>query len=676
MQNPMYVKSMPMINAHDVFIVSEEAKNTLAEDWLEFANTMYDMAFDDRDIGLKQVKRYAGTRKPIISSKQRVKSILGFWSDFHVVEFNILGDKIIPEARMNYEDLVKLFLSKKRETVQLITKASIIDRFFAFQWSKGKLQYPIVVDREISFQHPKDWHEYVRETKLMLEYKKWVGRKDTDIVGSSSSYNVLRSVIVSANWETSDDIVENDLSELQSILKKSMDKDGKSNSKTHYRNTLINKLRNFLISHGRNDIRNMLEVKMADKGVFYDDDGRQIGRFDRVDTETYPSLARLKKMANEFIVHLQNDQLSVATIDAYGRAVNRLFEYIVKYYPDSEITIEDADEMFDLNNKNSLFNYLKSIKTESGANDDVYRISTFLFYAELLSAKAKKHLPKKKRKVKLQPYRNAMPKEMVVDIVDILKHRPPRSNTRWDKKIANTAWWEHEEYPVFPIMMLISYYIPLRGEQIRNLCRANSFIFDKNGSIDTIVVNTDKNVHRDYLQEIPCVWEDLDILVPFLNWHKNYFKHIPLVVYHNDPNSPWQEIEPLMVLPDVLKPMNRRSHATYHKKVLCKYQLEKLIEARKNENENYPLVAYFKNKRPFFKTFEEIDNASATLMNDVVVMYDIHSIRVTGATRYLEAGVGIKTVMELTGHQSEGMLMRIYIRLTRKEKEEKTEVGS
>jgi hypothetical protein len=56
-------------------------------------------------------------------------------------------------------------------------------------------------------------------------------------------------------------------------------------------------------------------------------------------------------------------------------------------------------------------------------------------------------------------------------------------------------------------------------------------------------------------------------------------------------------------------------------------------------------------------------------MKNIAVAYDLHSIRVTGATRYLEAGLGIRTVMGLTGHDSEETLVRIYIRLTRKEKE-------
>ena len=52
-------------------------------------------------------------------------------------------------------------------------------------------------------------------------------------------------------------------------------------------------------------------------------------------------------------------------------------------------------------------------------------------------------------------------------------------------------------------------------------------------------------------------------------------------------------------------------------------------------------------------------------------MYDLHSLRVTGATRYLESGVGINLVMQLTGHVTPDTLLRIYINLTLNEKKEK-----
>jgi translation elongation factor EF-1beta len=93
--------------------------------------------------------------------------------------------------------------------------------------------------------------------------------------------------------------------------------------------------------------------------------------------------------------------------------------------------------------------------------------------------------------------------------------------------------------------------------------------------------------------------------------------------------------------------------------------------AEERGESTYPIVAWSKTDKPFFTSVEEINNAMTHTLIDIGVMYDVHSLRVTGATRYLESGVGINTVMELTGHMSAETLTRIYIRLTKKEKEVK-----
>ena len=110
-------------------------------------------------------------------------------------------------------------------------------------------------------------------------------------------------------------------------------------------------------------------------------------------------------------------------------------------------------------------------------------------------------------------------------IIQIIKDRPPLLKTKWDRKKADSSWWKHEVYPIYPLMMLFGYFIPVRGEQVRNLCREKSFIIE-NGKISKIIINTDKNVNRKNYQEIPCVWDDLQIFSSFLNWHKKYYKNI------------------------------------------------------------------------------------------------------------------------------------------------------
>ncbi len=434
--------------------------------------------------------------------------------------------------------------------------------------------------------------------------------------------------------------------------------------------TILNDLRYMLIDQGREDIKKPRDIAREKRSQYYGEGSSIEERFEWVDTEKYPTLAVLKEQAYSFLGRMKVQGLAVSTINAKATAVNNLFRFLIDKCPFDEITVELFDELFDPESERSLYAYLKEVRNnEESAGSELNKMIHFLIHCELYSAKAKKNTPVQRRRTKREPYRDAMPKEMVAHIVDILKTRPPNSTTAWEREKADSSWWKYDVYPVYPMMMLFGYYIPVRGEQVRNLCRENSFVFDAHGKIESFVINTDKNVNRKYLHEVPCVWDDLQLFVPFLRWHKAYFPHLTKVKYHNDENSPWEDIVPLMITPQVLRPMDKKTHMDYHKRVLCQYQIEVAEAAKKNGHSDYPIVAWRKDGKPFYESIEELNRTSSTDMGNIKVSYDIHSLRVTGATRYLEAGVGIKTVMDLTGHASAETLIRVYVQLTREEKE-------
>lgn len=468
-------------------------------------------------------------------------------------------------------------------------------------------------------------------------------------------------MLVSTTWDTPDAITENDLKKLEVVMENSL---GITFRQKHLYTLVFNELRFCLINYGRNDIVRPREKAKAKSGYKQD-------RFLHwVDLDKYSNLADIVSKASRFPSILKKSGLSSGTIQGYISYLNNFIKYIIAYYPEEKIDVSIVDEMFNPQNECNIFSVIRTYKEESSAFAELGAIMKFLSHHEMYSNNARKNTPRSRKKTASVPFRTAMSRDMVRHIVDIIKNRPPNTTTKWSKTKSDSSWWSHDVYPVFPMMMLFGYYIPLRGEQVRNLCRENSFIFDDDGNIKTIVVNTDKNVNRKYLQEIPCVWDDLQLFAPFLKWHKEYFKHIPKVVYHEDENSPWEEIEPIFVTPQVLSPLSRHTHFDYHKRVLCKYQLEKMEEA-KLTGESYPKVAWMKNGKPFFKDIDELENCSSTKINDVEVLYDLHSLRVTGATRYLESGVGLSLVMQLTGHVTPDTLMRIYINLSLEEKKKK-----
>jgi hypothetical protein len=249
--------------------------------------------------------------------------------------------------------------------------------------------------------------------------------------------------------------------------------------------------------------------------------------------------------------------------------------------------------------------------------------------------------------------------------LDIVKNRPPYKAIAWNKRRADASWWPHDIYPVLPLMLLFNLHIPVRGAQVRWLCRDKSIVLDNNGEVKSFVINTDKNVSRKELQEIPCVWDDLRIFSKFLKWHKEYFASLKPILYQDDENSPWGEIYPLFNMPKSLRPVDKRTHLIYFKRVMCQAQIELDSEAKQAGTENIYKIAWGDN---FPKTTTELEGLTDEKIDRFNYLYDIHTLRVTGATRYLEAGLDYTLVMMLTGHTSASTLLRVYIKMEFEEK--------
>ncbi len=674
--NLKYVKLLPMLNLDEHFVVTQEAHTSLGEDWLDFTKHTIDLAFKE-DTKFKTVRDAVKKKTSLFTMSDKAKNLLGMGEAFSVIDIDIDEDNNFKVTQLlSYDDLINMYFSEENQKVHGSPIRAIVDRFFGYQWGKEKLLYPIKRIPK-GLQRPDNWNEMVQESELAKMLTSWFKQKSKSKLSKTVMHRrqALNRVLSATRWYSPDQITENELTMLRAAIKEGSELSGERRTE-EFDILIINDLRYMLIDSGRKDIRLPRDLAREKKSDYYGEGSSIDERFEWLDVDNHPNLIELKENGYGYLRRLKDSGLAVGTINTKSTAVNNFFRFLLDKLPFAEITVDVIDDIFEPRSKNNLFDYLEETRsTQESAIIELHGIIPFLVHSELYSAKARKNTPIKRRKIRLQPYRDAMPKEMVAHIVDILKHRPPESTTRWDKHKADSSWWEHDVYPVFPMMMLFGYFIPLRGEQIRNLCRDASFVFNSNNQLETFVINTDKNVNRKYLQEIPCVWDDLQAFIPFLKWHKEYYPYLSKVKYHNDDNSPWEDIEPLMVTPQVLRPMSRYTHFDYHKRVLCKYQIEKIQEAEKRGDSNYPapVVAWNKTDKPFFKNLEELDSASTEKMKEIGLSYDIHSLRVTGATRYLESGVGLATVMELTGHMSSDTLMRVYINLTRKEKVEKLE---
>lgn len=660
---------LPTINITDQFILQQSAYSTLGEDWLAFVKHTINLAFIGEETKFKTIRDAVKQRTSLLSMDEKAKNLLGMGDKFSVIDIELDENNSVKVKQMlGYNELIEIYYKKKHKINGTTTRATI-DKFFGFQWSKKKLLYPISNIPQ-GYQRPENWHEMVQESELAQKLTVWFKQrlKGKDRKNLYSRRQALNRVLSSTRWHLTDQVTESELTLLKEAMKKRPDTKGR---KEEFDRLILNDLRFMLIDEGRDDIKLPAVAKREVKSEYYGDGSALEERFEWLDIEQHLNFAPLKEYAYSYLVRLKVSGLASGTINTKATAVNNFFRYLLEVFPFDDITVDVIDEAFEPGSANNLLKYLEKVRpSKDSAIGELYKIIPYLVHCELYTPKARKNTPVQRGKTKKQPYRDAMPREMVSHIIDILQNRPPNSSTKWEKLKADSSWWEHDVYPIYPLMMLFGYFIPLRGEQVRNLCRENSFVFNAQGQIESFVINTDKNVNREYLQEIPCVWDDLQVFVPFLKWHKEYFPYLQKVKYHNDDNSPWEDIVPLMTLPNILQPLGKTTHMDYHKRVLCQYQIEVINEAKVRGTTDYPVVAWRIDGKPFYKDIEELNNEKAeTFTKHIRVSYDIHSLRVTGATRYLENNVGIKTVMELTGHTSPNTLLRVYIRLERSEKE-------
>ncbi len=667
LSNCIYVDSLPKVNLSGKFIILKESYNTLAEDWLSFINFYieHDIPNDStnkKNILVKFKKSYELYSNHFIGASDKIAEIFGLKNELQVISLAKSGNNYKYIAVTSYDTLIDLFYKSNSLLGNLVLLRTIMDRFFLYQYSNKKLLYPITkakegVSRNYQYKH------YIFNKDILFQFNDF--KKYKNVATQNYYNNILIYLLSSMNIKNSDDIENSDLNSIEKYIKEHGIQESKQGDSYLY---ILNELRRMLILQGRTDIDAPIDRKSITFGIDKSDPTRFIKEV--IDIKIYPNFEIIMLKMYHYLIYLKNDGLTAATIKGFAYHLKIFLKYLIIYHPHRRVDIELMEEIFNPLNKNGILNYIMTEqKSTSGAI--LAQIARFLRFAELLSPYILKNIPRT-RKIKKISARKAMPKHMLRHILDIVVNRPPETNTKWDLSKANLDWWPHKNvYPIFPIMLLLHLLIPIRGAQIRNLCRKKSFELDEYGNVSTIIINTDKNTGRTYLQEIPNVWKELSILPSFLKWHKEYFPHLPAIDYNDDDNSRWEQIVPLIITPKVFKPISAHTHMNYLKKVLMQYQLEVNEKFKSENSDNRIQIIWTKSlKTKMPNNVKELNECTDGFFSKLSAEYDIHSLRVTGATRYLEAGLGISLVMKLTGHSSPDMLLNVYNKLKLEEKRE------
>lgn len=671
-----YRSILPELNLSEKFIVLESACLSFLDDWIAFQD-IYLSSFDEKltDKRLKSIKNYKKGSKVFFELDSYGKEFFGISEVFDLIDVFFTESQYKYVNKMNYKELIEdFYLSNEKIKLRSgYSVAGIIDKFFIYQWSNKKLLFPMGYKSD-AITRKKGWDDFIiGENEFINKLRAFILNKTASITATKTRYSLTSYIVTATKWSNCGQITEESLVELRNYITSYFSHNSKKKDSSIL---CLNEIRYMLNDLGRNDIKHPKEIKkeIKYKTINYMSTNTL---FTWLDETKYPNFKVLKKQVLEYANNLKKiDNMYETTIRTHLTSISHLFKYLYKNFLHVTLDEKIVDHMYNIDSSSSLHIFLR---TNQKLNDTRYRmvlkdIGRFLEYIGLFTNYAKKNTPKLKSK-KLTSPRNAMPREMLIHLIDIVKNRPPKKDIYWNKNKANLDWWRHKDvYPVFPLMALLHYYIPLRGAQIRNFCRDISFKIDPvEQKINTIVVNTDKNVNRGSLQEIPCIWDDLNIFVDFLKWHKEYFPNLPKVKYQNEENTPFPEFTPLMIVDGSNKPMDQKTYFSYHKRILCQYQIEMQEKFEKNEIEVLPNVAWMKKEgKAFFKTVKELDTKSDNFINmNIDIAYDVHSIRVTGITRYLDAGLGLHLITLLSGHTDLNTVIRVYVKLTKEEQMKK-----
>lgn len=666
-----FEKELPEVNLTSNLLILESAKDSLKNDWLNFCDDFIcnELKQSNPYAKKREIREYIPGSNSFLNFNQKLKNIFGLSDTFRVIDFEFNNGIFSTKIKIDYDGLLYLLNNTSNTKISNIyfSIKSVLLRFLIFQRLNKKLLFPINFKQleYMKYNYSLKYNAF----EMYNKFTKFMHSNQNSIKYINDEIKAFNIILCCCNWLNIDTIKNIDINEFHRFCAKN-----KKNIRSFERkNSVLNKLRSWLISNGRFDIDNSISFinsgRKNTQSNFYD---MQDDPFSWLTIEKDHKLFQLKTDANLYLKRLCSDGLSLATRKKYMVSINHYFRYIL-LKQDTELIFSESsvNKSFDINNKE---NFLKYLEVENLAKGTIHaslsHINKLLEFSGLMTTFARRNIPRKENKRRRITPRDAMPQELLEKLREMIINNPPKSGTLWDSSKADISWWKHKDiYPVQPLMLLMHLNIPIRGGQLRHLCREKSLVFDEKGNLTRFVINTDKNVHRDSLQEIPNVWPELNILQDYLRWNKEYFPLLPKYKYNGEDNTPWEDIEPLFLIPNTHYPITAFKYKTYLKRLLCKYQIEMNEKVKDGENSFLQKVAWFKNSNKFFNSIEELDNATESFINsEVLVAYNIHAIRVTGITRYLHAGVNLNVLLMLTGHVDYNMIVNVYTKFTHEEK--------
>lgn len=340
------------------------------------------------------------------------------------------------------------------------------------------------------------------------------------------------------------------------------------------------------------------------------------------------------------------------------------FEFLDRYYSNETINANFLKEVFDYPDS-PLLTYQQYIDQQSYS--DSTKSSKVSIMLEVFSnTKGYENICSKNQMIKYSKSfgskREAIEDdEIIFKLDDILTNRPPKSDYFANRLVdINMSWWPHlnRVVPFEPLIIKLHLRIPSRGKSLREIDRDNLLQYNNQNEVTGYYFVSDKNKNRKDPYVVPNIWKsELSFLEQLILYNKEYFPYLKRY-YPKD-----------ITLKNGILPLfpNDKGTATYPEAQHMKYWTKVLVQAQMefdNEGKNYSLVKSDEVDIP--KTQEEFDRLTSGEFATFWRKYDIHSLRHTGITRNIRAGMPLELVRLLSGHSGFNTILAVYYHVNHK----------
>jgi len=383
-----------------------------------------------------------------------------------------------------------------------------------------------------------------------------------------------------------------------------------------------------------------------------------------MEVEAYKELINISTKYMDRKVKLKETKTPKAYYRVTSSKISHFLDFITFNHNGMQLNRHNLEKVFDYPESTILTyqEYVDSLDIQGGSKTSKISIFVEIFsntkgYDGICTKeKIPRYISKPSRRVPIDE------DEIIHKLDDIVTNRPPKSNYFRNYSVnMDMSWWEHLDRvrPFEPLIIKLHLRIPVRGETLRLTDRDKILQYNKNGNIKGFYFVSDKNKKRRDPLVVPNIWKsELLFLEKLVEYSKEYAPNIPRV--YPDDSTLKEGIIPLFCDSEGLSTYTSQQHLLYWTKVLIQAQMEFLQEGK-----DYNLVYSTNIELP--KSISELDSLSSEEITTFKRKYDIHSLRHTGITRNIRAGMPLELVRMLSGHSGYNTILTIYYHVNQDE---------